>query len=192
MSRSASPRPRPSREELAAAVGACVPDVLAPGLDVVFCGINPGLYSGAVGHHFARPGNRFWPVLHRSGFTEREWLPEEDLHLPTVGLGITNIVDRVSARADELSRAELRAGAAALADKLDALAPAVVAVLGIGAYNAAFGAHAAIGEQPERLGPARLWVLPNPSGLQARYQLPELAEIFSALRAAARPAAGSR
>jgi len=98
----------------------------------------------------------------------------------------------VSARADELSRAELRAGAAALADKLDALAPAVVAVLGIGAYNAAFGAHAAIGEQPERLGPARLWVLPNPSGLQARYQLPELAEIFSALRAAARPAAGSR
>jgi double-stranded uracil-DNA glycosylase len=185
-------RPRPSREALAAAVGARVPDILADGLDVVFCGINPGLYSGAVGHHFARPGNRFWPVLHRSGFTAREWLPEEDRNLPSVGIGITNIVERVSARADELSRAELRAGAAALADRLAPFAPSIVAVLGIGAYDAAFGAHAAIGEQREHLGTARLWVLPNPSGLQARYQLPELVELFSALRAAARTADGSR
>jgi double-stranded uracil-DNA glycosylase len=164
-----------------------VPDVLAKGLSVVFVGINPGLYSGAVGHHFARRGNRFWPVLHRSGFTEREWLPEEDARLPEVGLGITNIVDRVSARADELSRDELRAGAAQLEEKIARFAPEAVAVLGMGAYQAAFGRRAVLGEQSERLADARLWVLPNPSGLQARYQLPDLVALFSGLRAAVAP-----
>ncbi len=148
----------------------------------MFCGINPGLYSGAVGHHFARPGNRFWPVLHLSGFTERQWRPEEDGSLGEVGLGITNLVERVSARADELSRAELVDGAGALAGKVEHFAPRVVAVLGIGAFNAAFGRRAVIGEQAEGIGPARLWVLPNPSGLQARYQLPDLVAIFAAMR----------
>lgn len=173
--------------ELAAAVGARVPDVLATGLDVVFCGINPGLYSGAVGHHFARPGNRFWPVLHRSGFTAEQWDPKDDGRLVEVGVGITNIVDRVTARADELSRHELRAGAAALEHKIDEFQPTAVAVLGLGAYQSAFGRRAAIGEQPDKLGSARLWVLPNPSGLQARYQLPDLVGFFAELRRAVAP-----
>jgi TDG/mug DNA glycosylase family protein len=121
-------------------------------------------------------------VLHGSGFTDREWLPEEDQRLPEVGLGITNLVERVSARADELTKGELRIGAALLDAKIERYHPEVVAVLGIGAFNAAFGRRAGIGEQSGGLAGARLWVLPNPSGLQARYQLPELIEIFSALR----------
>jgi TDG/mug DNA glycosylase family protein len=168
-------------------VGARVPDVLAPGLEVVFCGINPGLYSGAVGHHFARPGNRFWPVLHRAGFTAEQWDPTDDGRLVEVGVGITNIVERVTARADELSRHELRAGAAVLEKKIGEFQPTAVAVLGLGAYQAAFGQRGAIGEQPDKLASARLWVLPNPSGLQARYQLPDLVAFFAELRRAVAP-----
>ena len=159
--------------------------MIAGGLSVLFCGINPGLYSGAVGHHFARPGNRFWPALHRSGFTDTEWAPEEDRRLPDVGLGITNLVERVSARAEELTADELRAGGEALAAKVARYGPRVVAVLGIGAFRTAFGGRAGIGEQPLGLGASRLWVLPNPSGLQARYRLPDLVEAFGELRAAA-------
>jgi TDG/mug DNA glycosylase family protein len=186
---SPTPAPwRPSKEELAAAVGRLVPDVLAPGLDVVFCGINPGLYSGAVGHHFARPGNRFWAALHGAGFTDRLYSPFEDQLLPALGIGITNLVSRVTARADELDRAELRAGAAQLAVTVATYRPTVLAVLGLGAYATAFGAPAVIGRQPAGLGDAAVFVVPNPSGLQARYQLPDLIEILSEVRIAARGA----
>ena len=177
--------PGPTRADLEAAAGGSVPDVVGHGLDVLFCGINPGLYSAAVGHHFARPGNRFWKALHLAGFTDRVRDAADDGDLPSVGLGITNLVDRATARASELSDAELRAGSAVLSAKAARLEPRAVAVLGIGAYRAAFArSRGALGLQQARLGPAILWVLPNPSGLNARFQLPELAEAFAALREA--------
>jgi TDG/mug DNA glycosylase family protein len=162
-----------------------LPDVLAPGLFVVFCGINPGLYSAATGHHFARAGNRFWPALHRGGFTPRQLRPVEQSDLLTYGLGITNLVDRATARADELGADELRAGAAALATKVGQLRPAWVAVLGVTACRTAFERpQATVGPQPTPLGSANVWVLPNPSGLNAHYNLDALAAEFSRLRAA--------
>jgi TDG/mug DNA glycosylase family protein len=162
-----------------------IPDVIAPNLDVLFCGINPGLYSAKTGHHFARPGNRFWPALHQSGFTPRLLHPSEQGLLTGFGLGITNIVARASARADELSADELRAGALRLAELAASFTPRFVAVVGISAYRTGFGRpHATMGEQPERIAAARLWVLPNPSGLNAHYQLPALAAEFAALRIA--------
>jgi TDG/mug DNA glycosylase family protein len=177
---------RPTRDALAAARGSAgsIPDVLAPGLSVVFCGINPGLYSAATGHHFARPGNRFWPALHRGGFTPRQLTPAEQSDLLAYGLGITNLVDRATARADELDADDLRAGGAALATKVRRLRPAWVAVLGVTAYRAAFGRpHATVGPQPIRLASASVWILPNPSGLNAHYNLDALAAEFSRLRA---------
>jgi TDG/mug DNA glycosylase family protein len=178
---------RPSRRDLAAAIGRTIPDVMAPDLSVLFCGINPGLWSAATGHHFARPGNRFWPALHRSGFTPRLLRPDEQSELPGYGLGITNLVARGSARADELTPAELVAGGRALAGKVRRWRPGWVAVLGVGAYRSAFGdRRAVVGERPERLGGARVWILPNPSGLNAHYQLDDLAAEFAALRAALR------
>ena len=177
---------RPTRAQLEAARGRPVPDVIGPGLRVVFCGINPSLYSAAVGHHFARPGNRFWPALHGAGFTERLLSPFEDARLLERGLGCTNLVEDATARADELTTAELRAGAARLAEWLPPYRPAWLAVLGVGAYRAAFQRpHAVLGPQPERLAATGLWVLPNPSGLNAAYQLPALVERFAELRAAA-------
>jgi TDG/mug DNA glycosylase family protein len=175
----------PSKAELESARGRVVPDVLAPDLDVVFVGINPGLWSGAVGHHFARPGNRFWKALHRSGFTLRQLLPHEQAELLERGVGITNLVARTTATADELTRDELREGARGLEHRLAPLAPRFVAVLGIGAYRTGFGKpNATFGEQEEGLGTSRLWVLPNPSGLNAQYQLDALVERFEDLRAA--------
>jgi double-stranded uracil-DNA glycosylase len=160
-----------------------VPDVVAKGLDVLFVGINPGLYSAATGHHFARPGNRFWKALAGAGFTERVLSPFEDAALIDVGLGITNLVDGASARADELGADELRAGAARLESKVRRLAPRFVAVLGVSAYRVAFERRAAkLGEQPEPLVTSGLWVLPNPSGLNAHHQLPDLVAAFSRLR----------
>jgi TDG/mug DNA glycosylase family protein len=177
--------PRPSPSELAAAAGRTIPDVIAPGLAVLFCGINPGLWSAAVGQHFARPGNRFWPALHRSGFTDRQLRPDEQWELPRYGLGVTNVVARGSARADELSAAELVAGGRGLRTKARRYRPAWLAVLGIGAYRTAFGTvGAAVGEQPERVGGTRIWVLPNPSGLNAHYTLDRLAAEFARLREA--------
>jgi TDG/mug DNA glycosylase family protein len=176
---------RPTADELAAARARTLPDVIAPGLSVLFCGINPGLYSAATGYHFARPGNRFWPALHRSGFTPRLLDPSEQDMLPGFGLGITNIVARATARADELGREELRAGALALTELAARYAPAWVAVVGISAYRSAFGrAKAVIGVQDEVIADARLWVLPNPSGLNAHYQADALAAAFRALREA--------
>jgi TDG/mug DNA glycosylase family protein len=178
---------RPTAAELAAAVERTLPDVLAPGLGVLFCGINPGLYSAATGCHFARPGNRFWPALHLAGFTPRRLAPDEQGELLTLGLGVTNIVGRATARADQLSVGELRDGAVRLAGLVDEHRPKFLAVVGISAYRSAFGRpKAVVGAQDERLGATRLWVLPNPSGLNAHYQLPALADEFRALRVASR------
>jgi TDG/mug DNA glycosylase family protein len=175
--------PRPTPADLAAASGRQVPDVLAPNLRVLFCGINPGLWSAAVGHHFARPGNRFWKALHLGGFTPRVLAPDEEAELLRLGLGITNLVDRATAAAADLTPGELRAGAMRLATKVARARPAVVAVLGVGAYRSAFGRpKATVGPRPDPIGGARSWVLPNPSGLNAHYQLPDLAAAFAALR----------
>lgn len=174
---------RPTAAEIAAAREKTVPDVVAPGLHVLFCGINPGLYSAATGCHFARPGNRFWPALHAAGFTPRVFRPDEQDELVGYGLGITNIAARATARADELSADELREGAERLVAKVERLAPRVLAVVGISAYRTAFGrTGAAVGEQAERIADSRIWVLPNPSGLNAHYQLPALVAEFRALR----------
>jgi TDG/mug DNA glycosylase family protein len=150
---------------------------------VLFVGINPGLYSGATGHHFARPGNRFWKALHGAGFTDRVYSPFEDRSLLKVGLGVTNLVARTTAAADELSPDELREGAANLERKVKRWKPGVVAFVGVTAYRTAFGrAKAAVGPQTETIGGARIWVLPNPSGRTAAYQLPQLIEEFAGLR----------
>jgi double-stranded uracil-DNA glycosylase len=183
--------PKPTAADLVAARDRTIPDIVAPGLAVLFCGINPGLYSGATGQHFARPGNRFWPALHRSGFTPRQLRPDEQRTLLDFGLGITNIAPRTTARADELTADELRVGAGRLTALVAANAPRWVAVLGVTAYRTAFDRrHTTVGAQPDRIGGARLWVLPNPSGLNAHYQLPALADAFAELRDAAgvRPA----
>ncbi len=170
---------RPTRSELLAAAGRTVPDVIGPGLRVLFCGINPGLYSAWAGHHFARPGNRFWPALFASAFTERLLRPDQERQLLPLGYGITNLVERATATADHLSRRELLAGARVLEEKVKRCRPRVVAVLGIGAYRSAFERPAAIaGLQPERLAAAPVWVLPNPSGLNAHFTPKALASLF--------------
>ena len=175
----------PSKADLEAARGRTIPDVLGPGLDVVFVGINPGLWSGAVGHHFARPGNRFWKALHGSGFTDRLLAPNEDATLLERNLGLTNLVARTTARADELSADEIRRGAIELEERLAPLRPRFVAVLGLGAYRTGFGRpNAALGPREEDLAGSRLWVLPNPSGLNAHHQLDDLTQRFQALREA--------
>jgi TDG/mug DNA glycosylase family protein len=161
-------------------------DVLAPGLRVVFCGINPGLYSAAVGHSFARPGNRFWPTLHAAGFTDRRLSPWEEEKLLSYGLGLTNIVNRATASADELSKAELIEGGVRLAAKMKRYRPAFLAMLGMGAYRVAFGRpKAPLGRQAEPLGGTVVWVLPSPSGLNAFYRTADLARLYGELRAAA-------
>jgi TDG/mug DNA glycosylase family protein len=175
---------RPSPEQLRAAVDLTVPDVIAPDLRLVLCGINPGLWSGATGHHFARPGNRFWRTLHAAGLTDRVLEPWDERALLDTGIGITNLVMRTTATAAELERDELRAGARRLQELAERFRPRVVACLGVSAYRVAFDRKkATIGRQSERLGPSILWVLPNPSGLNAHYQLPELARVFGELRA---------
>jgi double-stranded uracil-DNA glycosylase len=177
---------RPTQAELQAAVGKTVPDVIAPGLVVLFVGINPGLYSAAVGHHFARPGNRFWPALYEAGFTPRLLSPDEDGELPAWGLGVTNLVSRATVAASELSAAELRLGRVALEDKVSRYAPRWTAYVGIGAYATAFGRrNPALGPQEETIGPARIWVLPNTSGLNAHYKPARFAELWRELQVAA-------
>lgn len=182
MRRSPTPH-KPTRAELLAAQNKKVPDVIASGLRVLFCGINPGLYSGATGHHFARPGNRFWPTLHQAGFTPRLLHPSEEHELLTFGYGITNLVTRATATADELAPEELVAGQRRLKSKVERYQPQVVAILGISAYRTAFGQKTvSLGKQPDPLASAVVWVLPNPSGLNAHYQLPDLAAHFRRLR----------
>jgi double-stranded uracil-DNA glycosylase len=175
--------------DLTAARDATIPDVLpAAGepFDVLFCGINPGLYSAATGWHFARPGNRFWPTLHLSGFTDRQLKPSEQAQLASLGLGITNIAPRATAQAAELTVTELKEGADRILTLVDARRPAVVAIAGVTAYRTAFDRpRAVIGPQDEHLGPARLWILPNPSGLNAHWPMPRIVEAFSELKQAA-------
>lgn len=184
MSRAPIPA-KPTRADLLAAKNKTVRDVIAPQLRVLFCGINPGLYSGATGHHFARPGNRFWPTLHRSGFTPRLLHPSEERELLAYGYGITNLVPRATAVADELVPEELVAGRRRLAAKVKRYEPQVVAILGISAYRTAFGQkEVLLGKQPNGLTNTPVWVLPNPSGLNAHYQIADLVEHFRSLHEA--------
>ena len=177
---------RPTREEQLAAAGQTLPDLVAPGLRVLLVGINPGLISAAIGHHFGNPANRLWPALHQAGFTPRRLHPTESRELPTYGVGITNLVARATATAAELTADEIRAGVGPLTATVATYRPAWVAFLGLTSYRTAFGRpKAEVGAQPETLAGARIWLLPNTSGLNAHYQLPDLVRVFAELRAAA-------
>ncbi|GIK72045.1 MAG: mismatch-specific DNA-glycosylase [Chloroflexota bacterium] len=174
---------KPSRADLFAAVDRSIEDVIAPGLRVLFVGINPGLYSGWSGHHFARPGNRFWPTLHAAGFTPRRLHPSEERELLDYGCGVTNFVNRATATAAELSAEELIAGGARLVQTVRRFQPQSVAVLGVTAYRTAFRQpKAQLGRQPGLLAETPVWVLPNPSGLNAHYTPTALAEVFADFR----------
>ncbi|HVF91081.1 MAG TPA: G/U mismatch-specific DNA glycosylase [Blastocatellia bacterium] len=176
---------KPSKEQVLGAYGKKVPDLIGPGLKVLFCGINPSLYSAAAGHHFARPGNRFWPALYAAGFTDRLFSPVEGRLLLERGYGITNVVERATATAAELAQEEYAKGGKRLEAKARRYAPRVVAVLGVSAYRAAFGMKGAVvGKQEKELAGAAVWVLPNPSGLNAHYRLEDLAGVYRELRLA--------
>ena len=177
---------KPTKEQLLAAVDKTVRDVIAPDLRILFCGINPGLYTAAVGHHFARPGNRFWPALYAGGFTERLLSPFEERELLKNGYGITNVVSRTTASADMLTKEEIVAGGERLRVKVLRYRPGILAVLGVGAYRTAFNQpKVLIGRQEDRIGDTVLWVLPNPSGLNANYQAADLARLFRELKESA-------
>jgi len=174
---------KPTKEDLEAARGTTLPDVIAKNLDVLFCGINPGLYTAAVQQHFGRPGNRFWPTIFRAGFTPRLFHPSEQRALLPLGLGITNVVARATTAADELTAEELQAGAKTLEKKVMRYAPRVLAIVGVGAYRTGFGRpRAKIGLQGETIGATRIWILPNPSGLNANYRPDELVALYRELR----------
>jgi double-stranded uracil-DNA glycosylase len=176
---------KPTKEQLLAATEKTVRDVIAPNLHVLFCGINPGLYTAAVGHHFARPGNRFWPALYAGGFSDRVVSPFDEIELLKSGFGITNVVARTTATADQLTREEIVAGGKRLRSKLTRYRPRFLAILGVGAYRTAFSKpKATIGRQDEMIGQTIVWVLPNPSGLNANYQAADLARLFRELREA--------
>jgi TDG/mug DNA glycosylase family protein len=178
------PPHRPTPAEVQAAHGRTIRDVIRRDLDVLFCGINPGLYTAATGHHFARPGNRFWPALHHAGFTPRRLFPWEQAELLDVGCGATNLVRRATATAAELDDAELRAGRRRLERKVRRYRPRIVAMVGLGAFRVAFTRpRATLGLQPETIAGARLWVLPNTSGLNANHQAADFAKAFGELRA---------
>lgn len=177
--------PKPSRAEILAAANRRVPDLIGPNLKVLYCGTNPGLYSAAIGHHFGRPGNRFWPAIHAGGFTERLFSPYEDGDFLELGYGLTNIHERATAGMAELSNAELKSGCGRLKAKVLVQRPKVLAVLSIGAYRTAFDdPRAKLGPQPAMIGATRIWVLPSPSGLNAHYQPAALGRLFAELRAA--------
>jgi TDG/mug DNA glycosylase family protein len=174
---------KPTKEQLAAAAGKTMPDIIGPNLRVLFCGINPSVYSAVVGHHFARPGNRFWPALYRGGFTPRLFKPSEDGELLSYGYGITNLVARATVAAAELSSEELALGGQQLRAKIARYKPRVLAVLGISAYRLAFERpRAALGRQPDTIGATTIHVLPNPSGLNAHYTPADLARVYAAFR----------
>jgi double-stranded uracil-DNA glycosylase len=183
---------KPTKAQLLAATEKTVADVIAPDLRVLFSGINPGLYTAAVGHHFARPGNRFWPALHASGFTDRLLSPFDERELLKSGYGITNVVPRTTATADLLAKDEIVSGGEKLRRKVLRYRPKVLAVLGVGTYRIAFNKpKAGVGRQHEMIGGTILWVLPNPSGLNAHYQAGELARLFRELREFADELAGA-
>jgi len=178
------PKPwKPTKKQLREAINKTVRDVIAPDLHILFCGINPGLYTAAVGHHFARPGNRFWPTLYAAGFTERLLTPFDERELLKSGYGITNVVRRTTASADLLTKEEIQEGGKRLMVKALRYRPRVVAILGIGAYRVAFSQpKAVIGKQEQMMGPTKVWVLPNPSGLNANYQSADLVKLFRELK----------
>jgi TDG/mug DNA glycosylase family protein len=179
------PTRRPTKQELAGAYGRTLPDLVAPGLRVLLVGINPSLWSAWSGYHFGRPSNRPWRTLHEAGLTPRRLVPEDTDALLAAGIGITNLVAAATARADELSDEEIRAGVPPLEELIARWRPPVAAVLGVSAYRVAFSRpRAVVGRQPERLADAVIWVLPNPSGLNAHYQQPALTAEYAALRAA--------
>lgn len=181
--RAATSSDKPSRADLLAAKNRGIRDVIAPGLRVLFVGINPGLYTAWTGHHFARPGNRFWPALQLAGFSKKQLHPSEQAELLRDGYGITNLVNRATATAEEVAPAEFAAGRTRLAAKVRRYRPQIVAFLGVGAYRHAFALKsAALGRQGEKFEGAEVWVLPNPSGLNANYQLPDLVKLFRQLR----------
>jgi TDG/mug DNA glycosylase family protein len=174
---------KPTKAQLLAAQNKFVPDLATKNLIVLFAGINPGLYTAAIGHHFGRPGNRFWPALYGGGFTPRLFSPFEASLLLELKFGITNIVERATARADELTNDELRAGAKLLEAKVKRWRPTVVAFVGIGPYRIVSGVKdARVGLQEATFGGSHAWVLPNPSGLNAHYQPAALAQLFGDLR----------
>jgi TDG/mug DNA glycosylase family protein len=174
---------KPDKAQLLAARSKLVPDLIAENLIVLFAGINPGLYTAAIGHHFGRPGNRFWPALFGGGFTPRVFSPFEESLLLDLGFGITNIVERATVRADELTNDELRAGGQRLQTKVKRWRPTVVAFVGIGPYRIVSGIKdARVGLQKAPFGGSHAWVLPNPSGLNAHYQADALAQLFGELR----------
>lgn len=177
-------RPRkPTKAQLAAAISLTVPDIIAPDLRVLFCGINPGLYTAAIGHHFGRPGNRFWPALYGAGFTPRQFAPWDEAELLPLGIGITNMVERTSATAAEVAPHEFVAGGERLVRLVALYHPRVIAFLGIGAYRSAFGRpKATLGLQSERIDGTALWVLPSPSGLNANHQLADLVTLLRELK----------
>ena|SRR5215510_6648436 len=173
---------RPTPAQLAAALRKRVADVIAPRLRILFCGINPGLYSAATGHHFARPGNRFWPTLHAAGFTPTLLRPEDEAELLSLGLGITNLVSRTTPKAEVLSKRELRLGSRRLIRKTSAYRPRILAVLGLEAYRAAFDEPSAVvGLQSRTIGATHIWLLPNPSGLNAHHSNADLVRLFRSL-----------
>ena len=178
------PKPwKPTKKQLREAINKTVRDVIAPDLHILFCGINPGLYTAAVGHHFARPGNRFWPTLYAAGFTERLLTPFDERELLKSGYGITNVVRRTTASADLLTKEEIQEGGKRLMVKVLRYRPRVVAILGIGAYRVAFSqSKAVIGKQEQMMGATKVWVLPNPSGLNANYQTADLVKLFRELK----------
>lgn len=174
---------KPSKEDLRDAINRTMEDVIDYNLKVLFCGINPGLWSGATGLHFAKPGNRFWKVLYLSGFTERILHPSEEHELLEKGYGITCFCERTTARADELTKEEIIEGGRILVKKIEKYKPQILAVLGITTYRTAFQhPKAKLGLQPEKIGGAEVWLLPNPSGLNAHYQADDLAELFREVR----------
>jgi TDG/mug DNA glycosylase family protein len=180
-----SPQRRPTGAELQAAYDREIPDLVGPGMRLLLVGINPSLWSGWSGRHFGRPSNRLWPTLHEAGLTSRRLLPEDSEELLAAGIGITNLVARATARADELTPDEIRAGVPPLRRLVQQWHPEVVAVLGVTAYRTAFGRpKAVVGPQPEPLEGARVWVLPNPSGLNAHYQQADLSAEYGRLRQA--------
>ena len=177
------PKTRPTRGELLAAAHKTVPDVLASNLKILFCGINPGLYTAAIGHHYGRPGNRFWPALHASGVTARLLDPSEERELLQLGYGLTNVVPRATASENELTTEEIMAGGRKLRAKIRRYSPRFLAVLGLGVYRTAFERPGAkVGLQDESLGDTRIWVLPSPSGLNAHYQIATLSRLFRELK----------
>lgn len=174
---------KPTRAQILAAEGKTVPDVIDYDLRVLFSGINPGLYTAAVGHHFARPGNRFWKALYEAGFTDNVLSPFDERELLKSGYGITNVVPRATATADLLRKEEIIEGGRRLAAKVRRYRPRMLAVLGLGAYRMGFDrAKATVGRQEEKIGDTEIWVLPNPSGLNANYQQKDLSRLFRELK----------